>query len=135
MEFNSDKLEILRYKVKNSTVQETTSYSSNIGSKIKKKKKKKHLRDVGVTLSNDATFTKHISEKITLLKATVGSVLRTFRTCKCQPMLILWKQLILCYPDYCSCLVNPGKVGDIQDQELVQRSYIHHIRDIQHLTY
>ena len=132
MEFNSDKFEIIRYKVKSSTVQESTSYSSDMGSTIEEKT---HLRDLGVTLSNDATFTKYISEKITSLKATTGWVLRTFRTRERQPMLTLWKQLILCHHDYCSQLWNPGKIGDIQALELVQRSYIRHIRGLQHLTY
>ena len=65
--FNSDKFELLRYKSKNSKdVQSTTSYLSNNGSVIQEQT---HVRDLGVTISNDATFTQHILERCELVKS------------------------------------------------------------------
>ena len=43
-----------------------------------------------------------------------GWVLLTFRAREHQPMLALWKQLILSDLDYYSQLWNPSKTGNIQ---------------------
>ena len=110
MEFNSDKCVLLRYRLKGSTVQNLAGYKSNIGSEIEEKA---HIKDLGVKLSSDATFSRHIGEKVASVKTKIGWVLRTFRTRERQPMLALWKQLILFDLDYCSQLWNPSKTGDI----------------------
>ena len=118
MEFNSDKFELLRYRLRGCTVQSLAGYKSNIGSEIEEKA---HVKDLGVKLSSDATFSGHISEKVASVKTKIGWVLRTFRTLEHQPMLALWKQLIICDLDYCSQLWNPSKTGDIPVLELLQR--------------
>ena len=69
-----------------------------------KLKKKSHVKDLGVKLSNDTTFFGHIGEKVASVKTKIGQVLRTFRTQEHQPMLALWTQQILCDLDYCSQL-------------------------------
>ena len=132
MKFNSDKFELLRYKFKDSEVQNFTSYKSNDGSEIEEKT---HIRDLGIILSNDATFSMHIAEMTESVKSKIGWVLRTFRTRERHPMLTLWKQLILCDLDYCSQLWNPGKTGDIQTLELLQRSYLRRIAGMQAYNY
>ena len=53
MEFNSDKFELLRYRLRGPTVQNSAGYKSNIGSEIEEKA---HVKDLGVKLSSDATF-------------------------------------------------------------------------------
>ena len=88
MEFNSDKFELLRYRLKGSTFQNSAGYKSNIGSEIEEKP---HVKDLGVKLSSDATFSGHISEKVASMKTKIGWVLRTFRIREHQPMLALWK--------------------------------------------
>ena len=86
-------------------------------------------------MSSNASFTDHISERITVLKLKIGWILRTFQTRGVLPMLTLWKQLVLCDHDYCSQLWNPDRVGDIQSLELLQRSFIRKIKGMQHLSY
>ena len=132
MEFNSDKFELLRYRLRGSTVQNLTGYKSNIGSEIEEKAL---VKDLGVKLSSDTTFSGHIGEKVASVKTKIGWVLRIFRTRECQPMLALWKQLILCDLDYCSQLWNSSKTGDIQALKLLQRSYLHCINGMQGLNY
>ena len=132
MEFNSDKFELLRYRLRGSTVKNSTGYKSNIGTKIEEKA---HVKDLGVKLSSDATFSVHNGEKVASVKTKIRWVLRTFRTRERQPMLALWKQLILCDLDYCSQLWNPSKTGDIQALELLQRSYLCCISGMQGLNY
>ena len=69
------------------------------------------------------------------MKTKIGLVLRTFRTRERQPMLDLWKQLILCDLDYCSQLWNSSKTGDIQALELLQRSFLCCINGMRGLNY
>ena len=107
MTFNSDKFELLRYKSKSSKeLQASTSYSSDNGSIIEEKL---HVRDLGVTLSNTATFSQHIHEKCIAVKSKISWVLRTFKTRESLPMLTLWKTQIMCHLDYCSQLWSPKK--------------------------
>ena len=124
--------ELLRYRLMGSTVQNSAGYKSNIGSEIEEKA---HVKDLGVKLSSDATFSGHIGEKVASVKTKIGWVLRTFRTQERQPMLALWKQLILCDLDYCSQLWNPSKTGNIQALKLLQRSYLRCINGMQCLNY
>ena len=132
MEFNSDKFELLRYRLRGSTVQSSLGYRSGVGSEIVEKS---NIIDLGVMLSNDATFSEHINEKVTAVKAKIGWVLRTFRNRGCLLMLTLWKQLILCDLDYCSQLWSPSKTGDIQALELLQRSFVRCINGMRGLNY
>ena len=87
MEFYS-KFELLRYRLKGSTVQDSAGYKSNIGSEIEEKA---HVKDLGVKLSSAATFSGHIGDKVASVKTKIGWVLSTFRTREHQPMLALWK--------------------------------------------
>ena len=118
MEFNSDQFELLRYRLRGSTVQNLAGYKSNIGSEIEEKA---HVKNLGVKLSSNTTFSEHIGEKVASVKTKIRWVLRTFRTREHHPMLALWKYLILCDLDYCSQLWNPNKTGDIQALELLQK--------------
>ena len=88
MMFNSDKFELIRYTNSSSKViQSESSYMSNDGSIIEEKQ---HVRDLGVTLSNDATFTQHIMERCELVKSKFAWILRTFQSMHQVPMLTLW---------------------------------------------
>ena len=131
MEFNSDKFEHVHYKAKNSE-EPIPKYNSNNGTPFETKS---HVRDLGITISSNASFTDHISERITVLKLKIGWILRTFQTREVLPMLTLWKQLVLCDHDYWSQLWNPDRVGDIQSLELLQGSFIRKIKGMQHLSY
>ena len=133
MQFNSDKFELMRYCTSGSSVvQAGTNYSSNDGSVIEQKP---HVRDLGVTLSNDATFSQHISDKVASIKSQISWVLRTFKTRDSSPLLALWKSLIVCHLDYCSQLWSPAKKGDIQSLELLQKGFIKKIRGVGHMNY
>ena len=88
MEFNSYKFELLRYRLRGSTVQNLAGYKSNIGSEIEENAR---VKDLGVKLISDATFSGHVGEKVASVKTKIGWVLLTFRTRECQPVLALWK--------------------------------------------
>ena len=131
MEFNSDKFEHLRYSPC-STKMERHVYLADTGSPIEEKDS---LRDLGVTLSNDGSFSMYIKEKAAKMKSKIGWVLRTFKTRELLPMMTLWKQLILSDHDYCSQLWSPDKIGDIQLLEMLQRSYLRKVQGLQGLSY
>ena len=132
MEFNSDKFEHIRYKSSKFLNLTEKNYYSNIGTPIIQKS---NLRDLGVTISDDGTFSKYIDEKINKMKSKIGWVLRTFRTRECRPMLTLWKSLILSDHDYCSQLWNPQRIGYIQVLEQVQFAFLKKIHSVSHLNY
>ena len=77
MEFNSNKFELLRHRLRGSTVQNSAGYKSNNGFEIEEKA---HVKDLGVRLGSDATFSGHIGGKVASVKTKIGWVLRTFRT-------------------------------------------------------
>jgi len=131
MVFNSDKFECLRYG-KNKTLIQDTKYTSSTGSTIQVKE---CVRDLGVTLSCDATFTKHVENTVKSSNMMCGWILRTFLTREAAPLLTLWKSMVLAKLDYCCQLWNPHKKGDIQALENVQRSFIRKISGLQHLNY
>ena len=60
MPFNSDKFECLRYG-KHTALQNDTHYTSNYGCVIAEKDS---LRDLGVTMSNDASFRRQIKNAV-----------------------------------------------------------------------
>ena len=61
MEFNSDKFEHVHYKANNSEEPIQFKQWSPIETKSR-------VRDLGITMSSNASFTNHISERITALK-------------------------------------------------------------------
>ena len=133
MMFNSDKFELIRYSNKLSKeVQSETSYLSNNGTNIEEKQ---HVRDLGITLSNDATFAQHIAERCLLVKSKTAWILRTFQSRDHIPMITLWKTLVLCHLDYCSQLWSPSTAGNIQCLELLQRAFITRIAGMAGLSY
>lgn len=131
MQFNSKKFECLRYGT-NQELKVNTQYLSNTGEVIKTFD---HTRDLGVTMSCDGTFSKHITEVVSKANQMCGWILRTFKTRDRTPMLTLWKSLVRSNIDYCCQLWNPTKTGEVQAIEQIQRSFIRKISGMQTLSY
>ena len=132
MELNDDKFEHLRYLPSRSTQNDLTVCYSTNQTPIEQKT---HLRDLGVTMSDNATFKEHIILKATSMRSTMGWILRTFRTREALPLLTLWKALVLSIHDYCSQLWNPSSVGEIQSLEMVQYHFTKKISSVRDLLY
>ena len=131
MKFNYSKFECLRYG-KDGDIKENTCYRTPSGDPIKAVE---NATDLGVIMSSNGTFRKHVMNAIYTANHLCGWVLRTFRTRQRIPMMILWKTLIRSKLEYCCQLWCPTITGDIQGLEQVQRNYIRKISGIQHLTY
>ena len=119
MMFNGEKFEALRYG-RDDVLKCTTSYTSPEGSVIPEKE---HVRDLGVTMSNDGTFKQHITNMCLSARNMCSWILRTFQSRSEDLMLTMWKSLVLPIVDYCSQLWSPSKVGQIQEIEDIQRSF------------
>ena len=100
MVFNGDKFELLRFWP-GKTPKPDHLYSDQSGENIVEKS---HLRDLGVQLSSDLSFTIHIENVVSASTRMLGWVLRTFRRRSKTTMLTLWKSLIQSRLDYCSQL-------------------------------
>ena len=124
MTFNAKKFEALRYGA-DDVLKAVTSYTSPDGSIIPDKD---HLRDLGVTMSADGSFTQHIHEMCQSARNMCSWILRTFQSRSSELMLTLWKSLVLPILDYCSQLWCPVKTGLIQEIEDIQKSFTRKIR-------
>ena len=119
MVFNSDKFECLRYWPRQH-LKPDFPYRSPDGSEIEEKT---HLRDLGVEMASDLTFTVHISNTVSAASRLVGWTLHTFRRRSRQVMLTIWKSLIQSKLDYTSQLWSPTDQRSISDIEGTQRHF------------
>ena len=131
MELNADKFECMRYGT-NQDLKEGTQYKFNTGRTIQEQD---HVKDLGVIMSNDGTFKEHIKHTITTAKDLCSWILRTFNTRDPLPLLTLWKSLVQCKLDYRCQLWSPTEKGDIQDLEMVQRTFLRKLPSLRHLSY
>ena len=129
--FNQEKFEALRYGP-NDVLKQSTVYLSGEGTPINCSQ---HVKDLGVTLSHDASFTEHITNTTRSANLKCGWILRTFKTRDRMPLLTLWKSLIAPVLDYCCPLWSPNSPGLIQSLESVQSSFFNKITGMASLDY
>ena len=131
MVFNCDKFECLRYWPKQKSKPDF-SYGSPDGTKIEERN---HLRDLGVEMSSDLTFTVHIKNTVSAANRLVGWALRTFRRRSKLIMLTIWKSLIQSKLDYTSQLWSPADQASIGELESVARHFTAKIDGMAGLNY
>ena len=131
MKFNANKFELLRYG-KEQEIKSTTTYKSYDDSNIDDKEQ---VRDLGIMMSNTATFTLHIRNIVKKARDKMGWVLRVFQSRERSLMLTLLKSLVIPLLEYCCQLWNPWKAKDIQAIEAIQRTFTYKITEVQHLNY
>ena len=99
MKFNANKLKHLWYG-KEQEIKSTTTYKSYDGSNIDNKEE---VKDLGIMMSNTATFTFHIRNIVKKTQRQDGMGVET-----------LLKSLVIPLLEYCCQLWNPWKAKDIQ---------------------
>ena len=124
MEFNSKKFEVMRYGrnqiLKESTVYLTPKYEDII-------EEKETLRDLGIIMSNDASFSNHVDFVCSKVRQKSGWVLRTFRNRQSWFLKLMWKFLVQPHVDYCSQLYFPHLSSQMQKKtcsRCSQRSFL-----------
>ena len=131
MQFNEEKFEMLRHGRKNDLKTEITLQTGG-GQEVSALS---HAKCLGVYLSEDCCFHHHISETTKRARSMAGWILRTFSSREPRTMLTLWKTLVQPILDYCSQLWSPHKKSEIQQLEVVQRSYTRQIQGMKDLGY
>ena len=132
MEFNSKKFEVMRYGrnqiLKDSTVYMTPKYEDII-------EEKETLRDLGVIMSNDASFSNHVDFVCSKVRQKSGWVLRTFRNRKSWFLKLMWKSLVQPHVDYCSQLYFPHLSSQMQKIENLQQVFTKKFLEVKNLNY
>jgi hypothetical protein len=124
MMFNSDKFECLRYWAdpeKAPPIQYLAPDNTPIVVKS-------DLRDLGVRISSNLSFSIHIENTVLAASKLVGWGLRTFGGRGRAVMLTLLKSLVQPKLDYCSQLWSPSDQGSINKLELVQKHLVDRIK-------
>ena len=125
MVFNAGKFELLRFWP-DSEAAPHNQYSAPDGGPIVEKDS---LRDLGVRVSSDLTFSVQVDMVVQAGNRMAGWVLRTFRRRGKCLMLTLMRSLIQPRLDYCSQLWSPRDQTSINRLETVQRQFLSQIRD------
>ena len=125
MVFNSTKFEWVRY----SAPKELPPAFNYLGPDSSSIEQKDSLRDLGVLLSSDLSFTLQIEKVVNTASQMVGWGLRTFRGRSSYLLLTLFKTLVQPHLDYCSQLWSPTQQCSINKIEQVQKSLVSRISD------
>ena len=131
MKFNITKFNLVRYG-QNEDLKRNTSYKNSADENIQEEKS---VKDLGIQMSNDLTFTEHITNASTKCKRLVYWILRTFVTRKKDTILKLYKTLVVPRLDYCSQLWSPSKQAEWKALESVQRTLTSRITETKDLNY
>ena len=87
-----------------------------------------HIRDLGVYLSDDCTWSFHINKMTVEARKIAAWVLGAFRDRSAVTMITLYKSLVRSKLEYCCPLWNPTKIGDIQLIENVQKQFTRKVK-------
>ena len=123
LSFNDTKFELIQYGA-DKDLQKLSDYKSSSGKSIDQAD---NVKDLGVCMSNDATFKTHINNICITARKCVSWICRTFKSRSAVTMLTCWKTLVLPKLEYCSQLWSPCAKGDIQKIELIQRDFVRKI--------
>ena len=110
MKFNGNKFQVMRYGPNESLKEDTMYFTEEMNEVIEQFET---LRDLGVIVSDDATFDAHIDHVVKKVRQKTGWVLRTFYNRNPMFMKTMWKTIVLPHIDYCSQLWCPIKPGNI----------------------
>ena len=134
MAFNSDKFEAARYWPYKDLagLKQESSYFNPAGEIIEEKE---NIKDLGVYLSTDLTFSYHIDVTILSCTKLCGWALRSFRSRSRMVMITIWKSLVQSRLDYCSQLWSPWSAAEINRLEDIQRHFTSKINGMQGQNY
>ena len=99
MVFNGNKFQVVRYGQNEDMKNDTLYFTDNTSDVIERFES---LRDLGVILSEDATFKEHIEKVVKTVRQKAGWVLCTFYCRKPDFMKTIYKSIIVPHIDCCS---------------------------------
>ena len=132
IKFNGNKFQVVRYGNNEILKNETMYFTEDTNEIIERFET---LKDLGVIISEDATFDAHIETVTKKVRQKIGWVLRTFYTRRQDFMKTVFKTLVLPHVDYCSQLWMPTNAQGISSIEKLQKDYLNRIPGINHMNY
>ena len=132
MVFNGTKFQVVRYGYDESLKEDTLYFTEDTSEVIERFET---LRDLGVILSQEATFSAHVQHVEKKVRQKIGWVLRTFYTRNAGFMKTLYKTLIVPHVDYCSQLWMPIQATQILNREKLQEDFLNRIPALREINY
>ena len=93
------------------------------------------VKDLGIYLSDDLSWTPHINIMVNNARKMASCVLGVFKVRTKDVMLQLYKSMIRCRVEYCCPVWNPLNVQDIQNIEDIQRHFTRKIHGCKEIDY
>ena len=93
------------------------------------------VRDLGVMVSSDLSWSTHIGNMVNKARSTLSWVLSVFKTRDKTVMTTLYKSLVRSLLEYCCPLWDPVKVTEIQLLEGVQRTFTSRNGGMENMNY
>ena len=128
MELNIDKFQLLQYGSNNELKQE---YSLNDNNSLKSSSE---VKDLGVTVSDDLSWLKHITNITNIGKKFTGWILRCFRT-RSTVLMSLFKTFVISRIEYACPLWQPFLKKDIEKIESLQRTFTSKLNGLEEFNY
>ena len=116
MELNKDKFQLMQYG-RNEGMKEHYKISDDT-----MLNKEKHVKDLGVHVTDDASWSKQQTEAIKKGRKFMTWILRSFTSRAPEVILTLYQAYVVPRLEYASILWNPYMIGDIQQLESIQRT-------------
>ena len=120
MLFNDTKFEMMRCSLFDVSLP-SPEYQTPSGGVINKKQE---VKDLGITLSSNCSFSLHISDVVDKMKQKSSWICRTFASRSKMVMTYTWKSLVLPIHDYCCQLWCPHLIKDVQMLEQIQWNFM-----------
>ena len=128
MRLNEDKFQLIRHNYSSSDQflqippfnSNNLSYSTTEGKDLLPQST---VNDLGVLISENLSWSKHIGKIVSDSRRMAAWVLNTFHTRSPYVMLTLFKSLVWSKLEYCSPVWSSGKLCDLRALEGVQRSF------------
>ena len=131
MKFNENKFEMIDYQAG----QRNESYHTYRTENDAPIERKSEIRDLGIIMNNEATFTDHIAAIAKKGRKLAGWALRTFQSREASLMLTLLKVLIRPHLEYGCQVWNPHLAREISLLESVQRDFTRKIEGTNEFDY
>jgi hypothetical protein len=93
------------------------------------------IKDLGVLIDNQLTFSTHIRSVVGKAKQRIYLLFKCFYSINASLLLKAYVSYILPLFDYCSHVWSPSKLGDIDLLEDVQRNFTKRLQGMNELSY
>ena len=139
MEFNDKKFELQTYQACPNLISPQLPFHPELYSYIVSNSvridPKLQLRDLGITVTSDLSWSTHIASIASKKKGIMAWVLSVFSSREPTVMLTLYKSIVRSNIEYCCPLWHPSKIQDIEMLESIQRQFTRKVNGCQTLTY